>query len=192
MWAILLIILLFVNPSEADTEEGQTPYPNIIRLHIIANSNDTDDQKLKLIVRDKVLAKFDLSYIEDHGQAWQYLEENLVGINDFCKEIIKEKGYNYEVKSQLIIEEFPDKEYGDQLYPEGEYQALKIIIGEGQGKNWWCVLYPPLCHEALFDETENQVMQVNGNVYKEEIKEKSDFEEILELFFDVFKNIWLF
>ena len=105
---------------------------------------------------------------------------------------MKDKGYDYHVNLQLTIEEFPYREYGSHIYPPGKYQALKIILGEGQGENWWCVLYPPLCHEALYDEfDDDQVMQVKGSVYNQEVKEKTEAREILELFLKVVKSIWL-
>lgn len=191
LWAIVVMLLLLLNPSLGYAEEREI-YPNIIRLHILANSNNKKDQELKLIVRDKILAKIDLREAKDQEEAWQYLEKNLERIKDFSQMVIKEKGYNYKVNLQLTIEEFPYREYGSHIYPPGKYQALKITIGEGQGQNWWCVLYPPLCHEALYDEfDDDQVMQVKGSVYNQEVKEKTEAREILELFLKVVKSIWL-
>lgn len=189
---IILLLVLLVKPLAGQSEEGENPFPNIIRLHIVANSNTKNDQELKLIVRDKILAKLDLTEVEEEGQAWQYLEDNLEEIQDCYQELLEEQGYNYKSKAQLTIEDFPYREYGSQVYPPGKYQALKIVIGQGQGENWWCVLYPPLCHEALFDEVEDrQVLEVDGNIYKPKVKEKTEVTEIFELFLEVLKNIWV-
>lgn len=189
---IILLLALLVKPVIGHCEEGKTFYPNIIRLHILANSNDENDQELKIKVRDKILKEFDLTEVIDEEEAWQYLEENLDCMQEFAQELIEEEGYSYKVNAQLTIESFPYREYGSQIYPPGKYKALKIVLGKGQGENWWCVLYPPLCHEALFNEVDDsQVMQVNGNVYTPEVKEKTEATEILELFLEVFKNIWV-
>lgn len=125
----------------------------MIRLHVIANSDSDEDQALKLEVRDKVL-DFTTTILQrsaDMEDAQVRLREELTHIEDIAQREIVHQGYDYPVTAQLASTEFPLKEYDGFSLPAGEYMALRLVIGEGEGQNWWCVVYPPLCTAAATD-----------------------------------------
>ena len=119
----------------------------VIRFHVLANSDRDDDQALKLKVRDGVLEKYrtELEKCQSIDDTRNVLIENMEGIVERAEEIIEEQGYDYKVTACLSRDMFPTKSYGDVSFPAGEYEALRIVIGDGKGKNWWCVMFPPLC-----------------------------------------------
>lgn len=120
---------------------------NLIRLHVLANSNHPGDQDLKLKVRDAILADtYELfSYVTDKDQAKDIILANQDLIYNTAIATIRNEGYDYNVKLEIGTFIFPDRDYGEIHLPEGGYEALRIVIGEGKGDNWWCVLFPPLC-----------------------------------------------
>lgn len=125
----------------------------MIRLHVIANSDSETDQALKLEVRDKVL-DFTTTVLQrsaDMEDAQVRLREELTRIETIAQREIAAQGYDYPVTAQLASAEFPLKEYDGFSLPAGEYMALRLVIGEGEGRNWWCVVYPPLCTAAAAD-----------------------------------------
>ena len=107
----------------------------IVRLHILANSNSAEDQKLKLKVRDSLLL----------ADVFKEKEPDLAQICEMADKIIKENGKNYTSKAERGRFYFPTKRYENISLPAGEYEALRVVLGEGKGENWWCVMYPPLC-----------------------------------------------
>ena len=119
----------------------------MIRLHVIANSDSDADQALKLKVRDKVLdfTTNVLQRSENMEDAQRQLQDALGRIENIARREIVEQGYEYPVTAQLTSAEFPLKEYDGFSLPPGEYTALRLVIGDGAGQNWWCVVYPPLC-----------------------------------------------
>ncbi len=125
----------------------------MIRLHVIANSDSAEDQALKLEVRDKVL-NFTTNVLQrsaDMEDAQMQLQDALDRIETIAQREIAAQGYDYPVTAQLASAEFPLKEYDGFSLPAGEYMALRLVIGEGAGQNWWCVVYPPLCTAAATD-----------------------------------------
>ena len=129
----------------------------MIRLHVIAHSDSTEDQTLKLQVRDAVLdyATAVLQRSEDMAAAQKELQRELPRIESIARAAVTAEGYDYGVTASLGQAEFPLKEYDGFSLPAGEYTALRLVIGEGAGQNWWCVVFPPLCTAAAceFDET---------------------------------------
>ena len=125
----------------------------MIRLHVIANSDSAEDQALKLEVRDRVLdfTTNVLQRAENMEDAQRQLQDALGRIENIAQREIVEQGYAYSVTAQLTSAEFPLKEYDGFSLPAGEYTALRLVIGEGEGQNWWCVVYPPLCTAAAAD-----------------------------------------
>ena len=120
---------------------------NVIRLHIMPNSNSYQDQALKKHVRDGVLEQFGslLSpYNLDESRA--FLEENLDEIEMFAGRLLHHEGYDYPVLAVMDRIFFPTRDYGNISFPAGYYDAVRIIIGAGLGNNWWCVMFPPLCY----------------------------------------------
>ena len=140
------ILLTFLLPTHGEAEV----YHSVIRLHVIANSDNDDDQRLKLKVRDDVLALTNelLSDTADIKQAQKIFEDNLDTIEEIAKKRIKEEGYSYNVSVCLTEEKYPTKSYESLCFPAGKYLSLQIKIGAAEGQNWWCVLFPPLCMSA--------------------------------------------
>lgn len=164
---ILLIGLLMGCTSISNTYllEGELKYEEIkyeeikdeiIRFHVLANSDSEEDQELKLKVRDAVIEYVykDLQNSESIDDSRQYLLDNQNKIEQIAKEVIINSGYDYKITISLSKENFPDKMYGDILFPQGEYEAFRILIGEAEGQNWWCVMFPPLC---FVDETKEVI-----------------------------------
>ena len=131
----------------------------VIRLHVIANSDSEADQALKLRVRDRVLvlAEDILRQSGDMEEARQRLAEALPRLQQTAAEEIAAQGSRYTVSARLEETEFPTREYDGFALPSGEYLALRVVIGEGAGKNWWCVVFPPLCTTAACDFQETAV-----------------------------------
>lgn len=142
----------------------------IIRFHVIANSDSEEDQNLKLRVRDRVIeyVSNELRNIGNIEEAREIILNNQENIEKIAREVIGENGYSYTIDSELSKENFPDKYYGDMLFPQGEYEAFRILIGNAVGQNWWCVMFPPLC---FVDET---MEVVNSNEIEERIDKSKD------------------
>ena len=130
--------------------EASDIYDGIIRLHVIANSDSEEDQSLKLKVRDGILDAVDdmLGGAEDIKEACRALEYGLTDIEEIAAEVISGEGYDYPVSASLTVEYYPTREYDDLTLPRGEYRSLRVIIGSGEGKNWWCVLFPGVCKNS--------------------------------------------
>ena len=128
----------------------------VIRLHVLANSDSAEDQALKLQVRDRILERAQELYPERAtlAEARAALEESLSELSRIGEQTVKEAGYDYPVTAQLTQCWFPTKEYEDFALPAGDYTALRIVIGEGEGQNWWCVAFPPLCLGAASQSVE--------------------------------------
>ena len=128
----------------------------IIRLHVLANSDEQYDQELKLQVRDKVLAEATalLEESADMQDARTRLKNALPQLEQTARQEIAAQGYDYTVSARLENTEFPLKEYDGFALPAGEYLALRVLIGDAEGQNWWCVVYPPLCTTAVTEMEE--------------------------------------
>ncbi len=120
---------------------------SVFRLHIIANSDSENDQNLKLKVRDNVIEYMNTltSNCSNKADVISIVSDNLDNFKNIALNTIKENGYNYDVNIEVGNFYFPTKTYGDISFPSGNYDALKIEIGQAVGQNWWCVLFPPLC-----------------------------------------------
>lgn len=149
---------------------------SIIRLHVVANSDSEQDQQIKLQVRDAVLAGLerDLESIADVDAARAYLQENLPNIEQIANEALLSVGFTGGATVSLCKETFDTRNYDTFSLPAGVYEALRILIGEGQGRNWWCVVFPALCVPATsegfsdvaagsgFSDELNQTLAGNG------------------------------
>ncbi len=122
----------------------------LIRLHVVANSDSREDQEVKLRVRDAVIESLeaDLKSLGDVEQAKAYLQENLPKIQAVANQTLKKAGYSGDAVVSLCKEAFDTREYDTFSLPAGIYEALRIVIGEGEGHNWWCVVFPTLCVPA--------------------------------------------
>ena len=172
----MVLIVLFLNgcqsieniTKESSLELTELNYNDIkdklIRFHVIANSDTEEDQNLKL--KDRVVEALSekLNRITSLDEAENVLKQNINYVNEIAKEVIEENNYTYEVNTMLSYENFPDKVYGDYVFPQGNYEAFRVIIGEGKGQNWWCVMFPSLC---FVDESKNEV---DSSELKDEIE----------------------
>ena len=123
---------------------------NVLRLHIIANSDSDDDQQLKLKIRDEILAKTDGLFLKSDNleNAEKTVKSNLDKFQETADNVIKENGFDYTAKVTFGKSSFSTRYYDDFTLPAGEYNSLIITLGEGEGKNWWCVVYPTVCISA--------------------------------------------
>ncbi|MDD2217379.1 MAG: stage II sporulation protein R [Eubacteriales bacterium] len=157
---IVCTVLLIGICVFADENKAAEEYEGIIRFHVIANSDEPDDQVLKLKVRDELLAKINDEltmevFAADGGYesiaegdaelSRNYINNNIGRIKEKALEIVRREGYAYDVEAKLGTCFIPKKTYGEVTFPAGNYEALSITIGKGAGQNWWCVLFPPLC-----------------------------------------------
>ena len=128
---------------------------NVLRLHVVANSDSADDQKIKLQVRDAVLSVLEpaLASVTDKKYAECYIENHLREITDAANSALKAAGTDDRATVTLCREEFPVREYETFSLPSGLYDSLRITIGNGEGKNWWCVVFPSLCISAASKDT---------------------------------------
>lgn len=148
-------------------------YEDVVRLHILANSDSDADQSLKYALRD-YMAEYIAALTSDcgtAGEARQRIETQLDGIEELAGRFIHEQGYSYPVTVKLGEEQYPAREYGSQygeefIFPAGTYTSLRILIGSGEGKNWWCVLFPPICLSASKIEDELMTAGYTGEQIK--------------------------
>ena len=139
----------------------------VLRFHVLANSDTAEDQNLKLAVRDAVGSRMAelLSDVPDREACEQVVEAHLPEIAETAQAVVREAGYEYEVHAAIEETEFPSKTYGKFTFPAGKYEALRVVIGEGEGHNWWCVLYPPLCFvdasSGILPESSKEIIKEN-------------------------------
>lgn len=144
----------------------------IIRFHIKANSDREEDQALKLRIRDEILkeTKTRFGNSKSLDETRHIVENNLDDIKNIAEKVIEREGKDFPVEVSLGIKNFPTRKYGNIIFPAGEYETLEVTIGEGKGKNWWCVMFPPLC---FVDTTHSHAIKV-----EEELKDVLTEEEI--------------
>ncbi|KNF09777.1 stage II sporulation protein R [Gottschalkia purinilytica] len=203
----LVIISIGIIASKKYYKTSETYKDKLIRFHVLANSDLPEDQELKLKVRDKVLNEISHKFINSKSieETRKIIKQNMNEIRDIALKEIKESGKDYDVDIKLGKHTFPTKSYGNFTLPAGEYESVRIIIGEGNGQNWWCVMFPPLCFvdakNGLTDKkTENRLKEVLtedeygivSSTYEESpqdqpIKLKSKIAEVFEKIF-VTKN----
>lgn len=175
---LIIIITLVIGGEVKNIEACTYDYKEkLIRFHVIANSDTEEDQELKLKVRDAVVSYLqpkleNSSSIEESEKIIKSEYNNLKKISN---DIIDKNGYNYNIEIGLKYSNFPAKQYSSVVLPAGKYKALKIIIGEGKGKNWWCVMFPPLC----FVDDENGVIDEKTDEKLKEILSPKEYELIM-------------
>ena len=168
------VIIKEVNKIEACTYDYKD---KLIRFHVIANSDSDKDQKLKLKVRDEVI-----SYLQPKLENSNSIEESekiikneYKTLENISKKVISKNGYNYTVKVGLEYSNFPAKQYSSVVLPAGKYKALRIIIGEGKGKNCWCVMFPPLC----FVDDQNGIIDEKTDKKLKEVLTEEEYDLIM-------------
>ena len=168
------------------TEEDYRIYEDTLRLHILANSDSREDQDLKIGVRDLILERLggELSGEEAIESAMEITEEMLSEIREMADEFLAEAGVDYGAAVTLAKEWYETRDYGDFTLPRGYYSSLVISLGEGEGQNWWCVLFPPMCTDLASEsggEDDGSSHQIGKDKYS--IKFKT-----MEIIADLFKK----
>ena len=168
MIAFLVAVIPFVNSSRELSED-------VLRIHILANSDSAADQSLKLAVRDRVLEHCSAYFedCEDKNEAMAVTRAHLGEIEQVAQEEIRRQGYDYSIKAQVGQAYFNTRCYEDFTMPAGWYDSLRLTIGDGGGKNWWCVMYPALCVGAA---TEDRMKEdLNDGEYRVITSDQMDF-----------------
>ncbi len=145
---LIITIIVSIKGEVSKINQASEDYKEkLIRFHVIANSDSDEDQALKLKVRDEVINYLQPKLLESKSikESEEIIKNNYANLENISKSIIDENGYKYDVRVSIEYSEFPTKQYSSVVLPAGEYKALKVVIGEGKGKNWWCVMFPPLC-----------------------------------------------
>ena len=170
--AMLLILSLLIAGALDALARERTLQKRILRLHVVANSDSEEDQEVKLLVRDAVLAAgnelFGGSVTADEAEA--ALAAHADDVNAAAEAVLRGNGMDYGVETRLVTEYFPAREYGGLTLPAGRYEAIRIVLGEGAGQNWFCVMFPPLClpaasgteTDAYFDREEQKILRQEG------------------------------
>ena len=172
---------------------------SVVRLHILANSDSAADQALKLAVRDRILSE--ASYIFENTQdpkaALSAADQNSQLIRGIAEDEIRRQGYSYTASVKVGQFAFPTKVYGDIMLPAGKYNAVRIEIGSGSGKNWWCVMYPPLCFtDGVVSVSDENRQKLKDSLTADEyslITGKSDRAIPVEIRFkivEIFQNLF--
>lgn len=177
--SIILVMTMSINAEAKNINLASKSYKNkLIRFHTIANSDSDEDQELKLKVRDEVIKylKPKLEKSSSITESERIIKQEYSNLEKISKNVILKNGYNYDVKIGIDYSNFPTKQYSNIVLPAGKYKALKIIIGEGKGKNWWCVMFPPLC----FVDEESGVIDKKTDKKLKEVLTKEEYELITQ------------
>ena len=166
---LVIIIMIFVYSNNKVDAEVIIP-DGAIRVRVIANSNSLHDQSMKMKVKDYIENNIStlLISVTDIDEARDIINSNISSLNNGIDNIFKDNDYNMDYDVNFGNNYFPDKEYKGVIYKEGEYESLVVTIGKGEGDNWWCVLFPPLC---LLEGKDNNSDDVE---YKSFVKEMLD------------------
>ncbi len=184
---VICIATIFTVTSLLPIHGEDKIYDSVVRLHVLANSDSEEDQALKLKVRDSVLAASAdiLSECASIEEAINKINEEIDTITRAAELTVRAEGYDYSVTVELGEEEYPTKNYESFCFPSGKYVSLRVLIGDAEGQNWWCVLFPPLCMSAATDKnsaedafiavglTDDQykiITETDGSVYEVRFK----------------------
>lgn len=176
----LLLAFLFTMAGQRQSDEAMAARiaPEILRFHVLANSDSDEDQQLKLRVRTLLLD----SIYEELGEnaslddTKEYVLANKDSLEQEAEDYMKAEGYDYPAHMEVTECYFPSKTYGDMVFPCGTYDAVRVEIGKGKGHNWWCVLYPPLC---FVDSTYAVVPDSSREILRESL-DAADYQALLK------------
>lgn len=182
MISVLAVLAAALFISVMPTEAEAQIYSDTVRLHILANSDSDEDQALKLKVRDRLLVTYGerLGACASREAAESNIRTLLPEMQSCAEEVIAECGFDYSVTASITTEWYDTREYEDFTLPKGYYSSLRIIIGSGEGRNWWCVMYPPLCldmaledappDDAIVDYTREEYALISSSGYNVKFK----------------------
>ena len=172
--------------AQADMQEHLAR--EVLRFHVLANSDSDEDQALKLKVRDAVLAFLEknMPVTSDVDETAAWMRANIDAIEEVSRETVTAEGAEYPVSAAVTTCWFPDKSYGDVTFPAGNYKSLRIEVGAAEGRNWWCVLYPGLC----FLDTTNAVVPDEGKQKLKNVLTEEEYSRVTAT--SDFKISWYF
>ena len=182
----LVVTGIIVNAKQSQMQEDLAK--EVFRFHVLANSDSDEDQALKMQVKEAVIAymKEDIPDSDSVETTKEWARNHLDAIVNLAKAVIREEGYDYPVIAEVTTCDFPDKTYGDITFPSGRYEALRIEIGEANGQNWWCVLYPNLC----FIDAVHAVVPEEGKKDLKKVLQEDTYEMVTAT--SRFKIGWFF
>lgn len=180
LFMILTLTLSFFQPIIATSEDISN---KILRLHILANSDSTEDQNLKLGLKNYFLENTsDLFLGKTLEENIEIAKKNTLTLEKLCNKFITESGYDYETKVIVDKEYFDTRVYDDFTLPAGVYNSIKIVIGEGSGHNWWCIVFPSVClyscSESMSDYLTEEEMELISDGYTPKFKIIEIYEKI--------------
>ena len=188
-YAFVLLIasmMIAIFPTDAEAKI----YEDTVRLHILANSDSEEDQNLKLEIRNRLLSKYGdiLSSAGSLDEAMEITADLLTNIENDAEQWASELGFTYSVEATLTTEWYETRDYEGFSLPCGYYASLRVIIGKGEGKNWWCVMYPPLCMEiatesapgddGLIDYSKEELYLIKSGKYNVKFKILEDLSRV--------------
>lgn len=182
----LLVTGIVVNTKQSRMQQNLAK--EVFRFHVLANSDSEEDQALKMQVKEAVIAymKEEIPSSDSVEMTKEWAKSHLDAIVNLAEAVLLEEGYAYEVTAEVTTCDFPEKTYGDITFPSGEYEALRIEIGEAKGQNWWCVLYPNLC----FIDAVHAVVPEEGKKDLKNVLEEDTYEMVTAT--SRFKIGWFF
>ncbi|MCD7715180.1 MAG: stage II sporulation protein R [Lachnospiraceae bacterium] len=201
---VFLLLAVFLNATAAAARQNilqQGIAEEVLRFHVLANSDNEEDQNVKIQVRDAVLewmekeletdslpetsvtsavikgsCRTDQSDRSGRDAAVEFVSENLTQIEEIANAVLEKQGMSYRASAELTQSWFPDRTYGDCTFPAGWYEALRICLGEAEGQNWWCVLYPALC----FSDCLHAVIEEDELIQLEDVLTVEEYESLLQ------------
>lgn len=185
----LLFIYVLICATSYTNAVCQNISDSIFRLHVIANSNSSEDQNLKYLVRDNILKYMNsiTKDLNDKNEIIEIVSNNLNNFKQIAQDTVYENGFDYEVTVEIGNFDFPVKTYGDISFPPGNYDALRIKIGNASGENWWCVMFPPLCFidvsSGIVPDDSKEILE--SELSQEEYKLISDSSDDTKIKFKV-------
>jgi stage II sporulation protein R len=149
-FVLIVLVVYSVFAIKELWQDKRSLRENLVRLHVVANSDSEEDQKVKLQVKDAIVAYLQpiMEKVPDKDEAMQYIRENLSDLQALCNDVLTRLGVSDRAKVTLQPERFSKRIYDTFSLPSGVYDALRVQIGNGEGKNWWCVVFPSLCLPA--------------------------------------------
>lgn len=181
----LVLFLGIAQPVVGAVKTSEHISNKVFRLHILANSDSTKDQNIKLMLKNYILENTqDIIGGKTLDEAIENAKNNTKEITDMCNEYLKSKGFDYKVKVNVVKEYFKTRVYDDFTLPAGKYNSLKIEIGKGKGHNWWCIVFPSVClsacTESMNDYLTDDEMSLVSNTYSPKFKIVEIYESTKE------------
>lgn len=199
IFVVLFLLFLFVLVSAISYVDAVSKNisDSVFRLHVIANSDEINDQELKYKVRDELLEYMNdiSSDCESKDEVIELAKLHQADFNEIAKNVVVKNGYDYEVNIKIGNFNFPTKNYGDISLPSGNYEALRVEIGKAKGQNWWCVMFPPLCFvditSGIVPDESKEYMEDNLSTEEYNLISKTDNSTIKFKFslIEMFQNL---